>query len=43
VVKLVERLGLENGWLQHMGSSENYLPDFRRESDPFNPTANNPG
>jgi putative pyruvate formate lyase activating enzyme len=35
VVETVERLGMENGWLQQMDSSENYLPDFRRENDPF--------
>ena len=35
VVELVNRLGLENGWLQEMGASENYLPDFRREEHPF--------
>ncbi len=37
VVRLVERLGLENGWLQEMGSAENYRPDFSREAAPFNP------
>ncbi|MFC1986137.1 radical SAM protein [Chloroflexota bacterium] len=35
VVRLVDRLGLENGWLQEIGASENYLPDFRREGHPF--------
>ena len=35
VVKLVDRLGLENGWLQGMGTSRDYLPDFRLEGDPF--------
>jgi len=38
VVELLDRLGLENGWLQEMGASENYLPDFRREGDPFDST-----
>jgi putative pyruvate formate lyase activating enzyme len=37
VFDLVDRLGLENGWLQEMGASESYLPDFRREDNPFNP------
>ncbi len=37
VVELVNRLGLENGWLQEMGAAENYLPDFTRESHPFDP------
>jgi len=35
VVKRVDRLGLENGWLQGMGASRDYLPDFRLEGDPF--------
>ncbi len=39
VVKLVDRLGLENGWLQEMGASENYLPDFTRQGHPFDSTA----
>ena len=37
VVDLIERLGLENGWCQEMGASEDYLPDFEQEGDPFNP------
>jgi putative pyruvate formate lyase activating enzyme len=41
VVKLVDRLGLENGWLQEMGSPENYLPDFTREDHPFDSTGGN--
>jgi putative pyruvate formate lyase activating enzyme len=35
VVSLVEELGIENGWLQGMDSSQNYLPDFAREAGPF--------
>ncbi len=42
VVKLVARLGLENGWLQEMGASENYLPDFVRPGHPFDPAVSNP-
>ena len=38
VVELIGRLGLENGWLQEMGASENYLPDFKREDYPFDST-----
>jgi len=38
VVGLIDRLGLENGWLQEMGASENYLPNFRKEGHPFEPT-----
>lgn len=35
VRELVEKLGIENGWLQEMGASQNYLPDFSREGYPF--------
>jgi len=35
VIKLVDELGLENGWVQEMGAQENYLPDFERKADPF--------
>ncbi len=31
VVKLVAKLGMENGWIQEMSSPTHYLPDFRRE------------
>ncbi len=41
VVKLVDRLGLENGWLQEIGASEHYLPDFRRQGHPFDSTVGN--
>jgi putative pyruvate formate lyase activating enzyme len=34
VVRLVEKLGIENGWMQGMESSENYLPDFSVD-EPF--------
>ncbi len=37
VVRLLDRLGMENGWIQEMGSAENYVPDFEREGHPFNP------
>jgi putative pyruvate formate lyase activating enzyme len=36
VVALVNELGLENGWIQEMGASDNYLPDFSDEINPFN-------
>ena len=26
-----EKLGFENGWVQHMESADNYQPDFLRE------------
>jgi len=35
VIALVERLGLENGWVQEMESSDSYLPDFARDGHPF--------
>jgi putative pyruvate formate lyase activating enzyme len=37
VFNLVDKLGLENGWMQDMGSSENYLPDFQFKDNPFEP------
>ena len=38
VTRLVGELSLENGWLQEMGASEEYLPDFASEGDPFSST-----
>ncbi len=40
VIGLVERLGLENGWVQEMGSSDSYLPDFMHDGHPFPSPAN---
>lgn len=37
VIELVNELGLENGWLQEMGASAHYRPDFDRPSSPFDP------
>jgi len=34
VTDLVEKLGIENGWVQDLESSDNYLPDFEKEA-PF--------
>ena len=39
VLGLLDELGLENGWVQEMGASENYLPDFEREGHPFSLSA----
>ena len=39
VVGLVERLGLENGWVQEMESSDSYLPDFTHNEHPFSSPA----
>ena len=39
VLKSLDELGLENGWVQEMGASENYLPDFEREGHPFSLSA----
>ena len=35
VVDLLEKLGMENGWIQEMSAPENYQPDFEREKHPF--------
>jgi len=35
VVSLLSELRMENGWVQEMGASENYVPDFEREGHPF--------
>jgi len=37
VLRLLSDTGLENGWIQEMGASENYVPDFEREGHPFSP------
>jgi putative pyruvate formate lyase activating enzyme len=31
VVDLVEKLGIENGWVQELDSAETYQPDFKKE------------
>ena len=41
VIELVDRLGLENGWLQEMEASEHYLPDFTRQDHPFDSAVGN--
>ena len=35
VLEVMQELGLENGWIQEMGSQETYLPDFERKKHPF--------
>lgn len=35
VVKEMEKLGMENGWLQEMDAPSHYLPDFNRKGHPF--------
>ncbi len=35
VLMLLGDLGLENGWMQEMGASDEYLPDFERKGHPF--------
>jgi len=37
VLQLLSDLGIENGWIQEMGASETYVPDFDRENHPFTP------
>ena len=38
VVNLLSDLGMENGWVQETGASENYVPDFERNGHPFSTT-----
>ena len=38
VVSLLSDLGMENGWVQEVGASENYVPDFERDGHPFSTT-----
>ena len=40
VLQLLTDLGIENGWMQEMGSAEEYLPDFEREGHSFSPPTN---
>ena len=35
VVRLVDELGMVNGWIQGMESHQYYLPDFQRDGTPF--------
>jgi putative pyruvate formate lyase activating enzyme len=39
VLRLLNDLGIENGWVQEMGAAEEYLPDFEREGHPFSPVS----
>ena len=39
VLRLVDELGLENGWIQEMDAADNYLPDFDRGGHPFSTEA----
>ncbi|MBA7557112.1 hypothetical protein ES705_49846 [subsurface metagenome] len=39
VLRLLDEVGLENGWVQGMGASGSYLPDFEREGHPFSLSA----
>jgi putative pyruvate formate lyase activating enzyme len=39
VLRLLTKLGLENGWVQDMGAADEYLPDFERKGHPFLPPA----
>ncbi len=38
VLRLLDDLGIENGWVQEMGAAESYLPDFERGAHPFTPS-----
>lgn len=35
VVRLMDELGMANGWMQGMESHQYYLPDFQRDDTPF--------
>jgi len=35
VRQLLADLGIENGWIQEIGASEDYVPDFERKGHPF--------
>ena len=37
VTRLLSKLGIGNGWAQEVSSSEDYLPDFACENQPFFP------
>jgi putative pyruvate formate lyase activating enzyme len=34
-LKMMRQTGLEDGWIQGMGSPQHYLPDFARKGHPF--------
>ncbi len=40
VLLLLSDVGIENGWIQEMGASEKYVPNFEREGHPFLLTPN---
>jgi putative pyruvate formate lyase activating enzyme len=35
VLQLLHDKGIENGWIQEMGASEDYVPNFEQEGHPF--------
>jgi putative pyruvate formate lyase activating enzyme len=35
VLQLLGDLGIKNGWVQEIGASEDYVPDFERKGHPF--------
>lgn len=41
VLQLLYDIGIENGWVQEIGASEDYIPDFEREGHPFPITPKN--
>ena len=41
VADLLDKLGIENGWIQEIGAAKNYLPDFAREGHPFESAVGN--
>lgn len=37
VPRLLDKLGMENGWVQELDAADNYQPDFTRPGHPFQP------
>jgi putative pyruvate formate lyase activating enzyme len=35
VIALLEKIGLENGWMQNFESKDYYMPDFTNRAEPF--------
>jgi putative pyruvate formate lyase activating enzyme len=36
VIDLLDKLNMDNGWIQEMSASDNYQPDFEQGGHPFN-------
>ncbi|MFC1981358.1 radical SAM protein [Chloroflexota bacterium] len=42
VTGLLDKLGIDNGWVQEMGASVHYLPDFKKQGHPFDAAVGSP-